>query len=71
VKTYSVTLSGKDVPFGLFMYGGDNAPAREDVRAALKRCGLSDKAILRMTWSVSAVARSDFGVGRIGVNRDR
>jgi hypothetical protein len=70
VKTYSVTLSGKDVPFGLFMYGDNAPPTREDVRAALKRCGMPDKAILRMTWTVSAVARPDFGGGKI-TNRER
>jgi hypothetical protein len=70
MRTYDVTFS-REVPFGLFMYADDNAPTLVDVRAALKRRGLSDKAISRVSWRISVVERPDFGGGRIGANRER
>jgi hypothetical protein len=69
MTTYAVAFS-KGVSFGLLMYGGDCAPTQAAVRAALKRRGLSDEIISRVTWRISVV-KYDFGGGGRIAARDR
>jgi hypothetical protein len=63
MKTFDVTFSN-GLRFGLFMYCADTAPSHAGICAALRRRGISESTIARLTWSV-AVMKYDFGGGRI------
>jgi hypothetical protein len=65
MRTYAVEF--KSLSFGLFMYcrNGDGPPTPADVRMALKRRGLPDRAIAGMACSVEPVTRVDFGAGKL------
>jgi hypothetical protein len=69
MKTFDVTFSN-GLRFGLFMYCADTAPSHADICAALKRRGISEETIARVTWSV-ALVKYDLGGGKKIAARER